>query len=214
MLVSTGKQGKSGLGLDAQSEAVRLYLNGGDRQIIDEHTEVESIKRSDRPALDRALASARLQRASLVVSKVDRLTRSVAFIPTTGGGVDVRFADLAHTAASCFSMMVAVAELEAGLISDRTKKALAAAKRRGVKLGGNREVKPTDEMQKASKACPTGTRYAKGGRSRSDHQRLTGGRQNESERHCERNERTGHSHGSRIGAVVRCAVARVLERLD
>ena len=53
--VSTGRQGKSGLGLDAQREAVKSYLNGGDWQIVDEHTEVESGKRSDRPALEKAL---------------------------------------------------------------------------------------------------------------------------------------------------------------
>jgi DNA invertase Pin-like site-specific DNA recombinase len=156
--VSTGRQGKSGLGLDAQREAVKAYLNGGDWQIVDEHTEVESGKRSDRPALEKALASARLHRASLVVSKVDRLTRSVAFLSRLlEAGVDVRFADLPQiegaTGRFMLQQMVAVAELEAGMISDRTKKALAAAKRRGVKLGGNRGVKPTAKMQKASTAA-------------------------------------------------------------
>ena len=75
--VSTGRQG---LGLKAQCEAVKAYLNGGDWSIVDEFTEVESGKNSDRPALDKALAAARLHRASLVFSKVDRLTRSVAFL--------------------------------------------------------------------------------------------------------------------------------------
>ena len=93
--VSTGRQGKSGLGLEAQREAVKQYLNGGDWEIVAEHTEVESGKNSDRPALDKALAAARLHRASLVVSKVDRLTRSVAFLMRLlEAGVDVRFADL------------------------------------------------------------------------------------------------------------------------
>jgi DNA invertase Pin-like site-specific DNA recombinase len=63
--VSTGRQGKSGLGLDAQQAAVAKYLNGGDWQIIDEFTVVESGKNSDRPALEKALAAARLHRASL-----------------------------------------------------------------------------------------------------------------------------------------------------
>jgi DNA invertase Pin-like site-specific DNA recombinase len=156
--VSTGKQGKSGLGLDAQKEAVKVYLKGGDWQIVDEYVEIESGKRSDRPALEKALAAARLHRASLVVSKVDRLTRSVAFLSRLlDAGVDVRFADLPQiegaTGRFLLQQMVAVAELEAGMISDRTKKALAAAKRRGVKLGGNRGVKPTAKMQKASKAA-------------------------------------------------------------
>jgi len=78
--VSTNRQGKSGLGLEAQRAAVATYLNGGDWSIVAEFTEVESGRRSDRPALDQALAAARLHRASLVVSKVDRLTRSVAFL--------------------------------------------------------------------------------------------------------------------------------------
>jgi DNA invertase Pin-like site-specific DNA recombinase len=154
--VSTGRQGKSGLGLEAQREAVKAYLNGGDWQIVDEATEVESGKRSDRPALEKALAAARLHRASLVVSKVDRLTRSVAFLSRLlEAGVDVRFADLPQiegaTGRFMLQQMVAVAELEAGLISDRTKKALAAAKRRGVKLGGNRGVTPSAKMHAASK---------------------------------------------------------------
>lgn len=156
--VSTGKQGKSGLGLEAQKAAVATYLNGGDWQIVDEYTEVESGKRSDRPALEKALAAARLHRASLVVSKVDRLTRSVAFLSRLlEAGVDVRFADLPQiegaTGRFLLQQMVAVAELEAGMISARTKAALAAAKRRGVKLGGDRGAVPTSKMHKRSAAA-------------------------------------------------------------
>jgi DNA invertase Pin-like site-specific DNA recombinase len=141
--VSTGQQGKSGLGLEAQRAAVATFLNGGDWSIVAEFTEIESGKRSDRPALDEALAAARLHRASLVVSKVDRLTRSVAFLSRLlEAGVDVRFADLPQiegaTGRFLLQQMVAVAELEAGMISARTKAALAAAKRRGKKLGGRR----------------------------------------------------------------------------
>src|SRR5579859_3506992 len=126
--VSTGRQGRSGLGLDAQREAVKAYLNGGNWQIVDEFTEVESGKNSDRPALDKALAAARLHRASVVVSKVDRLTRSVAFLSRLlEAGVDVRFADLPQiegaTGRFILQQMVAVAELEAGMISARTKAA-------------------------------------------------------------------------------------------
>ncbi len=146
--VSTGRQGKSGFGIEAQREAVANYLNGGDWRIVAEFTEVESGRRSDRPELDKALMAARLHRASLVVSKVDRLTRSVAFLSRLlEAGVDVRFADLPQiegaTGRFLLQQMVAVAELEAGMISARTKAALAAAKRRGKKLGGDRGVKPT-----------------------------------------------------------------------
>jgi DNA invertase Pin-like site-specific DNA recombinase len=141
--VSTGRQGKSGLGLDAQRAAVETYLNGGDWAVVEEFTEVESGKNADRPALDNALAAARLHRASLVVSKVDRLTRSVAFLSRLlEAGVDVRFADLPQiegaTGRFLLQQMVAVAELEAGMISKRTKDALAQARKRGVKLGGRR----------------------------------------------------------------------------
>src|SRR5688572_5186468 len=93
--VSTGKQGKSGLGLDAQRASVASYLNGGRWRIIAEFTEVESGKRSDRPQLDKALAAARVRRVPLVVANVSRLTRSVAFLSRLlEAGVDVRFADL------------------------------------------------------------------------------------------------------------------------
>lgn len=156
--VSTGKQGKSGLGLDAQKAAGTTYLNGGDWTIVDEYTEVESGKRSDRPALEKALAAARLHRASLVVSKLDRLTRSVAFLSRLlEAGVDVRFADLPQiegaTGRFLLQQMVAVAELEAGMISARTQAALAAAKERGKPLGGHRCVKPTAKMRAASTAA-------------------------------------------------------------
>jgi DNA invertase Pin-like site-specific DNA recombinase len=141
--VSTERQGRSGLGLEAQQAAVANYLNGGDWRIVAEFTEVESGRRSDRPELDKALAAARLHRCPLVVSKVDRLTRSVAFLSRLlEAGVDVRFADLPQiqgaTGRFLLQQMVAVAELEAGMISTRTKAALQAAKARGKTLGGPR----------------------------------------------------------------------------
>lgn len=153
--VSTKRQGRSGLGLDAQRAAVAQYLNGGDWRIIGEFIEVESGKKSGRPELDKALAAARVHRCPLIVSKVDRLTRSVAFLSRLlEAGVDVRFADLpvieGATGRFLLQQMVAVAELEAGMISKRTKDALAAAKRRGVKLGGDRGVVPTARARKQS----------------------------------------------------------------
>ena len=91
--VSTDRQGRSGLGLEAQRAAVRGYL--GQATSIAEFTEIEGGKRSDRPALEKALAAARVRQAPLVVAKVDRLTRSVAFLSRLlEAGVDVRFADL------------------------------------------------------------------------------------------------------------------------
>ena len=150
--VSTDRQGKSGLGIEAQRAAVETYLNGGDWKVVAEFTETESGKRSDRPELDKALAYARLHKCALVVSKVDRLTRSLAFLSRLlEAGVDVRFADLPQiegaTGRFMLQQMAAVAELEAGLISARTKAALAAAKRRGQKLGGDRGVKPSAQTR-------------------------------------------------------------------
>ena len=78
--VSTVKQGASGLGLEAQQESVRSYLNGGRWKMVDEVTEVESGKRNDRPALANALALCRLHKATLIIAKLDRLARNVAFI--------------------------------------------------------------------------------------------------------------------------------------
>ncbi|WP_430649278.1 recombinase family protein [Bradyrhizobium shewense] len=93
--VSTRKQGASGLGLEAQRIAVGNYLGDRTAKVVAEFTEVESGKRSDRPALDQALTAARVHQAALVVAKVDRHTRSVGFLSRLlEAGVDVRFADL------------------------------------------------------------------------------------------------------------------------
>ena len=155
--VSTSRQGKSGLGLEAQRQAVANYLNGGNWRIVGEFTEVESGRHSGRPELDKALAAARVRQVPLVVAKLDRLTRSVAFLSRLlEAGVDVRFADLpaieGATGKFLLQQMAAVAELEAGMISARTKAALAAAKRRGTKLGGNRGAKLTAKIREAGRA--------------------------------------------------------------
>jgi DNA invertase Pin-like site-specific DNA recombinase len=152
--VSTDKQGRSGLGLEAQRAAVAAYLNGGEWKIIAEFTEIESGRRSDRPELARALAKARVHGAPLVVAKVDRLTRSVGFLSRLlEAGVDVRFADLPQiegpTGRFMIQQMASVAELEAGLISKRTRDALAAAKARGQKLGGDRGARLTAGARRA-----------------------------------------------------------------
>jgi DNA invertase Pin-like site-specific DNA recombinase len=138
--VSTDRQGKSGLGLEAQKDAVQARLNGGRWQIVDEFTEVESGKRASRPQLDAAIAACKKHKARLIVAKLDRLSRNVAFLlKLIDSGVDVLFADLPELngAMGKFVLitMANVAELEAGLVSERTKAALKAAKARGVKLG-------------------------------------------------------------------------------
>ncbi|WP_038974161.1 recombinase family protein [Bradyrhizobium genomosp. III] len=155
--VSTRAQGTSGLGIEAQKDAVLKYLGAG-TNVLAEFIEVESGRRSDRPALERALAAARVHRAALVVAKVDRLTRSVAFLSRLlEAGVDVRFADLpaivGPTGRFMLQQMAAVAELEAGLISSRTKAALAAAKARGQKLGGDKGARLSSDAKAAGRAA-------------------------------------------------------------
>lgn len=141
--VSTAQQGRSGLGVEAQREAVASYLNGGKWTLVAEFVEIESGRRADRPELAKALALCRAHRAALVVAKVDRLARSQGFLSRIlEAGVDVRFCDLPQiegpTGRFLLQSMMSVAELEAGMISARTKAALAASKARGKKLGGFR----------------------------------------------------------------------------
>jgi DNA invertase Pin-like site-specific DNA recombinase len=139
--VSTDKQGHSGLGLDAQRAAVMNYLNGGPWKLVAEFTEVESGKRADRPELRKALAACRKLKAKLVIAKLDRLSRNLAFIATLmDSGVAFVATDNPHANKLTIHILAAVAEHERAAISERTKAALAAAKRRGVKLGGPRLV--------------------------------------------------------------------------
>ena len=139
--VSTDKQGRSGLGLEAQREAVANYLNGGRWTLAAEYVETESGKRNDRPKLAAALAHAKAIGATVVFAKLDRLTRNVDLLRSlVASNVDLVFCDLPNVPPGAMgrfllTQMASVAELEAGLISERTKVALAAAKARGVKLG-------------------------------------------------------------------------------
>jgi DNA invertase Pin-like site-specific DNA recombinase len=137
--VSTQRQGRSGLGLEAQQEAVRNHLNGGNWRIVGEFTEVESGKRKDRPKLAEALAACRLHGAKLVIAKLDRLARNVAFVSALmDAGIEFEAVDFPQANRLTVHILAAVAEHEAKAISERTKAALAAAKRRGVELGGYR----------------------------------------------------------------------------
>ena len=139
--VSTDKQGRSGLGLEAQRAAVDSYLNGGRWALVAEYVETESGRRTDRRQLAKALAHAKAIGATVVFAKLDRLTRNVDLLRSlVTSDVDLVFCDLPHVPIGAMgrfllTQMASVAELEAGLISERTKAALAAAKARGVKLG-------------------------------------------------------------------------------
>jgi DNA invertase Pin-like site-specific DNA recombinase len=137
--VSTARQGASGLGLEAQREAVSRYLNGGKWHLVQEVVEVESGKRNDRPAIAEALRLCRLHKATLVIAKLDRLARNVHFISSLmESGVDFVACDFPEANRLTVHILAAVAEHEAAMISARTKAALAAAKARGTVLGGQR----------------------------------------------------------------------------
>lgn len=138
--VSTARQGKSGLGLEAQQAAVRAYLNGGSWDLIGEVIEVESGKRADnRPQLQEALRLCRTTGADLIVAKLDRLSRDAAFLmQLQNSGVSFVAADMPGANSFTVGVMALVAQQEREAISARTKAALAAAKARGVSLGGLR----------------------------------------------------------------------------
>jgi DNA invertase Pin-like site-specific DNA recombinase len=137
--VSTVRQGASGLGLEAQREAVSNYLNGGRWTLVQEVVEVESGKRNDLPAIAEALRLCRLHRATLIIAKLDRLARNVHFISSLmEAGVDFIACDFPEVNRLTVHILAAVAEHEASMISSRTKVALAAAKARGRSLGGMR----------------------------------------------------------------------------
>lgn len=141
--VSTARQGMSGLGLEAQRAAVAQFVAGGEHQIVGEFVEVESGAKTARPQLEAALASCRLYRATLVIAKLDRLARNLAFIANLmDGGVDFIACDMPHANRLTVHLLAAIAEHEREMISVRTKAALQAAKARGVRLGNPNGAAP------------------------------------------------------------------------
>ena len=134
--VSTDKQNRSGLGLEAQRAAVEGYALGGGHRIVAEYVEVESGKRADRPILQEALAACRLHRATLCIAKLDRLSRQMSVVANLiEAGVDFVAVDNPNANRLTIHLLAAIAEHEREMISQRTKAALAAAKARGVRLG-------------------------------------------------------------------------------
>jgi DNA invertase Pin-like site-specific DNA recombinase len=151
--VSTERQGKSGLGLDAQRAAVLDHV-AGKGEIAAEYVEIESGKRADRPELVRALAEAKRAGAVLLIAKLDRLARNVAFIANLlESGVEVTAADMPEANRFLLHVMAAVAEHEAQAISDRTRAALAAAKARGVKLGWSMPERKGEQRRASRKGA-------------------------------------------------------------
>jgi DNA invertase Pin-like site-specific DNA recombinase len=137
--VSTDSQGASGLGLEAQREAIDRHVRNAGGSVAAEFQEIESGKNNDRPEIARALAACRARHATLIIAKLDRLARNVAFVSgLMESGVEFVAVDNPHANRLTIHILAAVAEHEREMISSRTKAALAAAKARGIKLGNPR----------------------------------------------------------------------------
>jgi DNA invertase Pin-like site-specific DNA recombinase len=137
--VSTERQGQSGLGLEAQQNAVDMFIRskGEDARLLASYVEVESGKKDNRPELAKALAFAKAKKATLIIAKLDRLSRKAAFLLNLrDSGVDFEALDCPQMNTLTLGVMAVFAQFEREQISARTKTALAAAKARGVKLGG------------------------------------------------------------------------------
>ena len=131
---STKKQSLSNLGIEAQREIIQKHL--GQIQPIAEFVETESGKKTDRPKLAEALDLCRKTKSTLIVAKLDRLSRNVAFTSKLlESDVEIKFCDFPEANRLVLHIIASIAEYEAGLISTRTKQALKAKKARGVRLG-------------------------------------------------------------------------------
>jgi DNA invertase Pin-like site-specific DNA recombinase len=152
--VSTARQGRSGLGLEAQREAVKRYLAGTSMKVIKEFVEVESGKNDERPKLTAALQYAKVTGAVLVIAKLDRLSRNVAFIDQLQTS-KTKFvcADMPEANETMISFMAVMAKHEREAISQRTKVALAAVKARGKKLGNPNGARALRRAGKGNRAA-------------------------------------------------------------
>jgi DNA invertase Pin-like site-specific DNA recombinase len=141
--ISTDRQSKRGLGLEAQQQAVQAYLNGNESTLVGEFTEVESGKGRARPELAKAMALCKQHQATLVIARLDRLSRDAAFISGLMAETENRFVCLDRPDASPFELHTAatMAEKEGRAISNRTRAALQAAKARGIRLGRPRGIR-------------------------------------------------------------------------
>jgi len=137
--VSTDKQGRSGLGLEAQASAVAAYVDQVQGKVVSSFTEVESGRNDDRPQLQKAIKYAKLQGATLLVAKMDRLLRSLKmYVKIQDEGVKFLCADMPDMNETMLPFAVLFAEMESRVISQRTRAAMAEAKKKGVKLGNPR----------------------------------------------------------------------------
>ena len=158
--VSTDRQGRSGLGLEAQRKAVEDFLNGGRWELIAEFVEIESGKVDERPKLADAMSLCRLHNATLVIAKLDRLSRDAHFLlglqkELQKSGLRFVAADMPEANELTVGIMAVVAQAERKMISERTKAALAAAKARGTKLGTPENLRNHDLGRVLGRAAKT-----------------------------------------------------------
>lgn len=153
--VSTQKQGYSGLGLEAQKEIIRNYLNG--KTPVTEYVEVESGRKKDRPKLKEALDLCRKTGAILIVAKLDRLARNVSFLSNLLDDVEIIFCDFPQANKMVLHILSAISQYEAELTASRTKSALQAKKARGYKLGNPEHLlgKHNQAIQNSIMTCKT-----------------------------------------------------------
>lgn len=149
--VSTQKQGRSGLGQDAQRLAIKSFAKQRNARVIETYEEIESGKHSDRPELKKALHLAKVTASTLCIAKLDRLSRNAAFLLTLrDSGVKFIAADLPDANELTVGILAVVAQAEREAISKRTKEALAAAKARGIKLGNPNGAAPLKRAGKGN----------------------------------------------------------------
>lgn len=149
--VSTDKQGEHGHGINAQRQAISNYIAAQGGDLLEEYVEVESGKRNDRPELHKAISRCQVSRATLIIAKLDRLSRNVAFIANLmDAGIDFVACDNPFATRLTIHILAAIAEHEREMISRRTREALAAAKANGKVLGGYRGGCINDTMRKES----------------------------------------------------------------
>ncbi|WP_276805245.1 recombinase family protein [Bacteroides stercorirosoris] len=148
---STTKQEKSGLGIEAQRDIIHSFVKDG--QIISEYVETESGKNNFRPKLQEALALCRKTNSILIVAKLDRLSRNVAFTSKLlESDVEITFCDFPQANRLILHIISSIAEYEANLISQRTRQSLKAKKERGVKLGKSENLmnKHSEAIQRSN----------------------------------------------------------------
>lgn len=164
--VSTDKQGRSGLGLEAQRAAIAAYAQSTNATVIEEYQEVESGRNNARPELEKALRMARVHGAKLVIAKLDRLSRNAAFLlKLQDSGADFTACDMPDASPFTVGIMAVLAQQESKMISDRTRAAMQAAKARGQVFGnpnGGAALRRSDKGNSASRrvAADNADRFA------------------------------------------------------